>query len=73
MIKNTKLRSERVKRARKLIYTAERQASRDLGLAGLRLKPGSSQDTTKQLFMLLKPCWRFKTESKFKYLVKVQE
>jgi hypothetical protein len=42
MIKNTKLRSERVKRARELIYTAERQASRDVGLAGLRLKPGSS-------------------------------
>jgi hypothetical protein len=40
MIKNTKLRSERVKRARELIYTAERQASRDVGLAGLRLKPG---------------------------------
>jgi hypothetical protein len=32
-----------VKRACKLIYTAERQASRDVGLAGLRLKPGSSQ------------------------------
>jgi hypothetical protein len=32
-----------VKRARELIYTAERQASRDLGLQGLRLKPGSSQ------------------------------
>jgi hypothetical protein len=31
-----------VKRARELIYTAERQASRDVGLAGLRLKPGSS-------------------------------
>jgi hypothetical protein len=31
------------------------------------------KDITKQLFMLLKPCWRFKTESKFKYLVKVQE
>jgi hypothetical protein len=30
-----------VKRARELIYTAERQASRDVGLAGLRLKPGS--------------------------------
>jgi hypothetical protein len=43
MIKNTKLRSEGVKRARELIYTAERQASRDVGLAGLRLKPGSSQ------------------------------
>jgi hypothetical protein len=40
MIKNTKLRSEEVKRARELIYTAERQASRDIGLAGLRLKPG---------------------------------
>jgi hypothetical protein len=33
-----------VKRARELIYTAERQASRDVGLAGLRLKPGSSQN-----------------------------
>jgi hypothetical protein len=43
MIKNTKLRSKGVKRARELIYTAERQASRDVGLAGLRLKPGSSQ------------------------------
>jgi hypothetical protein len=32
-----------VKRARELIYTAERQASRDVGLAGLRLKPGLSQ------------------------------
>jgi hypothetical protein len=42
MIKNTKLRSEGVKRARELIYTAERQASRDVGLAGLRLKPGLS-------------------------------
>jgi hypothetical protein len=31
-----------VKRARELIYTAERQASRDIGLTGLRLKPGSS-------------------------------
>jgi hypothetical protein len=40
MIKNTKLRSEGVKRARELIYTAERQASRDVGIAGLRLKPG---------------------------------
>jgi hypothetical protein len=42
MIKNTKLRSEGVKRAHELIYTAKRQASRDVGLAGLRLKPGSS-------------------------------
>jgi hypothetical protein len=33
-----------VKRAHELIYTAERQASRDVGLAGLRLKPGSSQE-----------------------------
>jgi hypothetical protein len=40
MIKNTKLRSEGVKRARELIYTAERQALRDIGLSGLRLKPG---------------------------------
>jgi hypothetical protein len=40
MIKNTKLRSKGVKRARELIYTAKRQASRDVGLAGLRLKPG---------------------------------
>ena len=38
MIKNTKLRSEGVKRARELIYTAERQASRDVGLAGLSVK-----------------------------------
>jgi hypothetical protein len=36
-----------VKRAHKLIYTAERQASRDVGLAGLRLKPGSSQKTVR--------------------------
>jgi hypothetical protein len=42
MIKNTKLRSKGVKRARELIYTAERQASYNVGLAGLRLKPGSS-------------------------------
>jgi hypothetical protein len=31
-----------VKRAHELIYTAERQASHNVGLAGLRLKPGSS-------------------------------
>jgi hypothetical protein len=31
-----------VRRARELIYTAERQASRDISLAGLRPKPGSS-------------------------------
>jgi hypothetical protein len=31
-----------VKRARELIYTAERQAPRDVSLAGLRPKPGSS-------------------------------
>jgi hypothetical protein len=42
-IEDTILRSEEVKRARELIYTAERQASRDVSLAGLRLKPGSSQ------------------------------
>jgi hypothetical protein len=29
-----------VKRARELIYTAERQASRNISLIGLRLKPG---------------------------------
>jgi hypothetical protein len=40
MIKNTKLKSEGVKRARELIYTAERQALCDVGLASLRLKPG---------------------------------
>ena len=34
-----------MKRARELIYTAERQASRDVSLAGLRLKPGSSQQS----------------------------
>jgi hypothetical protein len=34
-----------VKRARELIYTAERQASRDVSLAGLRPKPGSSHIT----------------------------
>jgi hypothetical protein len=32
-----------VKRARELIYTAEHQAPRDVSLAGLRPKPGSSQ------------------------------
>jgi hypothetical protein len=32
-----------VKRARELIYTTERQASRDVTLAGLRPEPGSSQ------------------------------
>jgi hypothetical protein len=32
MIKNTKLRNKGVKRAHELIYTAERQASRDVGL-----------------------------------------
>jgi hypothetical protein len=31
-----------VKRARELIYTAERQALCDVSLAGLRLKPGLS-------------------------------
>jgi hypothetical protein len=31
-----------VKRARELIYTAERQASRDISLTGLRLKAGLS-------------------------------
>jgi hypothetical protein len=40
--KNIKLRSKGVKRACELIYTAERQALHDVGLAGLRLKPGSS-------------------------------
>ena len=39
-----------MKRARELIYTAERQASRDVSLAGLRPKPGSSQ---KGLYKLL--------------------
>jgi hypothetical protein len=39
-LKNTKLRSEGVKRARELIYIAKRQASHDVSLAGLRLKPG---------------------------------
>jgi hypothetical protein len=29
-----------VKRAHELIYIAERQASRDISLIGLRLKPG---------------------------------
>jgi hypothetical protein len=60
MIKNTKLRSEGVKKARELIYTAERQASRDVSLAGLRPKPGSSQDkpqsTITFLFFLLQMC-----------------
>jgi hypothetical protein len=50
-----------VKRARELIYTAERQASRDVGLAGLRLKPGSSQ-----LYYMLAE----KLEVVKKYLVK---
>jgi hypothetical protein len=31
-----------VKRARELIYTAKRQASRDVSLTGLRLMPGLS-------------------------------
>jgi hypothetical protein len=48
MIENTKLRSKGVKRARELIYTTERQASRDVSLAGLRLKPGSSQKVSGQ-------------------------
>jgi hypothetical protein len=39
-LKNTKLRSKGVKRARELIYTAERQALHNVSLAGLRLKPG---------------------------------
>jgi hypothetical protein len=40
----TKLKlRDTTKRARELIYTAERQASRDVSLAGLRPKPGSSQ------------------------------
>jgi hypothetical protein len=39
-----------VKRARELIYTAERQASRDVSLAGLRPKPGSSQVNLKTFF-----------------------
>jgi hypothetical protein len=34
MIKNTKLRSEGVKRARELIYTAERQALSQPDLVG---------------------------------------
>jgi hypothetical protein len=42
MIKNTKLRSEGVKRARELIYIAKRQASHNIGLTSLRLKPGLS-------------------------------
>jgi hypothetical protein len=53
MIKNTKLRSEGVKRARELIYTAERQASRDVSLGGLRLKPGSSQNFYLKAFLSL--------------------
>jgi hypothetical protein len=44
-----------VKRARELIYTAERQASRDVSLAGLRPKPGSSHLVTYlKLILLLK-------------------
>jgi hypothetical protein len=54
MIKNTKLRSKGVKRARELIYTAERQASRDVGLAGLRLKPGSSYHPSPPKKLVLK-------------------
>jgi hypothetical protein len=41
MIKNTKLRSKGVKKAHELIYTAERQVLCNVGLADLRLKPGS--------------------------------
>jgi hypothetical protein len=32
-----------VKKARELIYTAKRQASHDVSLTGLKLKPGSLQ------------------------------
>jgi hypothetical protein len=40
MIKNIKLRSKGVKKACELIYKAERQVLCDVGLVGLRLKPG---------------------------------
>jgi hypothetical protein len=63
MIKNTKLRSEGVKRARELIYTAERQASRDVGLAGLRLKPGSSQLATIGIPLKTTPIIRVKDQA----------
>jgi hypothetical protein len=43
-----------VKRARELIYTAERQASRDVGLAGLRLKPGLSYHSPPPKKLVLK-------------------
>jgi hypothetical protein len=61
MIKNTKLRSKKVKRAHELIYTAERQASRDVGLAGLRLKPGSSQYSHYNLLTISQPTNIFTT------------
>jgi hypothetical protein len=54
MIKNTKLRSKGVKKARELIYTAERQASRNVGLTGLRLKPGSSHHLSPPKKLVLK-------------------
>jgi hypothetical protein len=41
-----------VKRARELIYTAERQASRNVSLAGLRLKPCSSQKGFKKRYQI---------------------
>jgi hypothetical protein len=54
MIKNTKLRSKGVKKARELIYTAKRQASRDVGLASLRLKPGLSHHPSSPKKLVLK-------------------
>jgi hypothetical protein len=43
-----------VKRAYELIYTAERQASRDVSLAGLRLKPGLSHHPPPSKKLVLK-------------------
>jgi hypothetical protein len=54
MIKNTKLRSKGVKKARELIYTAERQVLCDVGLAGLRLKPGLSHHPSPPKKLVLK-------------------
>jgi hypothetical protein len=48
-----------VKKAHELIYTAERQALRDVSLAGLRLKPGSSHIELLNNHIFLFFCKRF--------------
>jgi hypothetical protein len=57
MIKNTKLRSEGVKRARELIYTAERQASRDVSLAGLSVKNRSLAAELMMMIAVVDDCY----------------